>query len=92
MIGTFSYTVDLNGGSNGVFLETYPDSSTLFGTFTYGPNGSLGNLFLNYQGEFQGDFDDMTLEFAEPPAPGKFTGIQKVGPTTGSMSGTFTFE
>jgi len=92
ILGTFRYTVLFNGASSGTFIESESNNFTLFGTFTYVPNGTSAHLVLFYGGEFQGDYDDMNLEFREPPQSSLFTGTQKANSQTGVMQGDFTYE
>jgi hypothetical protein len=92
VIGAINYIVDFNGTSSGTFREQYENEPSLYGTFTYAPNGLSAHLLMNYEGPFAGDYDDMTLNFAEPPASGTLSGTQKVGAEIGPMQGTFTYE
>lgn len=86
------YTVNLSGGSSGTFVIS--NGSVGSGTYTYAPSGNQARLVLTYTGEFQGDFDDMTLFFNAGPGTTEsstFTGTQKVGEQQGALAGNFAY-
>jgi hypothetical protein len=88
-----TYTVNLSGGPSGTF--TISNGSTGSGTYTYTVDNTnnTAHLVLNYGGDFQGDFDDMTLIFTTPPGGGvnNYTGNQRVGGNPYPFNGTFTY-
>lgn len=87
------YTINLmNGGTSGSFNIT--DGSVGSGNYTYTPNGTSAHLRLDYTGDYQGDYDDMTLYFMAAPGsstPSSLSGTQFAAPNTGPMAGTFTY-
>jgi hypothetical protein len=84
VIGADNYIVDLSGESSGVFTI---QNRFVHGVLTYQPSGAYAHLRMVYQGEYAGDFDDVTLDFDRLT----FTGNQAVGSDRGQMSGSFTF-
>jgi len=88
-----TYTIVLSGGNSGTFQITNSGSSGS-GTYTYTPNGNDANLRLTYGGQFNGDFDNMTLLFTQPAGsaqPNNFTGNQRVQNVDYPFNGTFTY-
>jgi hypothetical protein len=77
--------VRLVGGYNsGIFIA----SGDLVGNFYYQrQNVVQARLRLDYTGQFAGDYDDVTLDFAS----GTFIGTQTYNGGNGPLSGTFTY-
>jgi hypothetical protein len=82
--GVSDYTVQLTGASSGTFTA----SNNTSGNFIYEViNSTTAHLRLNYGGQFTGDYDDMTLNFANAV----ITGTQIYNGTgPGAINGTFT--
>lgn len=93
LLGPYSATVSLVGGSTGTFVVS--DGSLGTGTYTYSVSGNVGHLFLSYQGDFVGDFDSFTLQFSTGPGSSLdnlLSGIQRVVGTDAPCLGVFTWQ
>lgn len=85
VIGSSDYTAIFSGNYFTIESQSFDGS----GSFAYQPqpDSPYATLFMRYEGELTGDFDNVTLDFDRMT----FMGEQRVGPNYGSMSGTFTF-